>query len=91
MNDAQSQPQALSHNRLILTHLITKGPIDQAQSLRLYGCMRLGARIHNLRQLGFVINTEMVPNKNRGYHGRYTLDAKGTPEFHSNVKALLGK
>lgn len=92
MNDTQSQPQILAHKRKVLSHLITRGPIDQDLAKSLFGCGRLAARIDELRNdHGFDITTARIKNASgRGWHGRYSINGKGTPEFTDNVKALLG-
>lgn len=44
----------------ILAHLEQGRPITPMQALRLYGCARLGARIHELREDGYPITRELV-------------------------------
>lgn len=46
----------------ILRHLKTIGPITPLDALREYGCMRLAARIENLRSMGYSIQTTMIDN-----------------------------
>lgn len=57
--DAQSQ------NRIVLDHLKKVGPITPLEALRRHGIMRLGARVHELREGGHNIITEMVKVKGR--------------------------
>jgi len=61
----------MTHNQIILTHLQTRS-ITQLEALRLYGCMRLGARIYDLRELGHDIKTVMVGDGRKQY-ARYYL------------------
>lgn len=58
----------------ILAHLLAYGTITPADAYRLYGCMRLGARIHDLRKKGILIHTWRMPNKRGGTYARYTLE-----------------
>ena len=46
--------------------------ITQLQALEKWGCMRLGARIHELRVKGMNILTEMV-NRNDKTYAKYSL------------------
>lgn len=56
----------------ILKHLKDGGRITSNDALNLYGCARLGARIHELRQDGYDIRGVMKPGVNRlGYPTRY--------------------
>lgn len=61
----------------VLYHLKQKGEITQSEAIALYGCYRLAARIHDLRQSGYVIDTIMDTHTNRygkkGKHARYVL------------------
>ncbi|MGA0207632.1 MAG: helix-turn-helix domain-containing protein [Ilumatobacteraceae bacterium] len=56
----------LSQNYRILTHLRTGKPLDPWQAIDRYGCMRLAARIAELREQGHPIEREMVTNKKTG-------------------------
>ncbi len=57
----------MKQNEQILNHL-KKKPITQLEALNLYGCMRLGARIFNLRAAGYNIKTVM--KEYNGKHGK---------------------
>ena len=56
----------------ILDYLEQGHTITQLKALRLFGCMRLGARIHDLRNEGHNIITKMVTRKGKTY-GQYKL------------------
>lgn len=57
----------ISQNNLVIWHILKYGKITQWDSAMLYGCWRLGARIHNLKGQGLKI-------KNVGkQYGVYTL------------------
>jgi hypothetical protein len=49
-----------SQNEAILSHLAGGGRLTPLDALRAYGCGRLGARIYELRQLGYHIQQDMV-------------------------------
>lgn len=50
----------------LLHHLQHRGSITALQSLDLYGIMRLGARIYDLRKQGYNIESDMVAVPKRG-------------------------
>lgn len=54
-----------SQKNMILKHLIEKGSIEPLEALRKFGCMRLGARIGDLRAAGYSIKTEYMQGRNR--------------------------
>ena len=58
----------------VLRHL-KKAPITPMQALQDYGCMRLAARIDDLRGKGYRIKTEMVKRNGKRF-ARYRLDEK---------------
>ena len=49
----------------ILRHLQDVGEITPMDAIRDYGIMRLGARIWDLKHLGYPIRTEIKTGKNR--------------------------
>jgi hypothetical protein len=49
-----------SQNTIILNHLINRGPLTPIEALKKYGCMRLAARINQLRDKGHNIKTTIV-------------------------------
>lgn len=58
----------------ILEHMQAGNPITPLDALRLFGCMRLGARIYDLKQDGHVINTLIVKDDLSGSrYARYSL------------------
>jgi len=54
-----------------LIHL-KKNPITPLQALKRYGCLRLAARINDLRSRGHQIETETVHQGNKHF-ARYVL------------------
>ena len=69
----------MTQNDKILRHLKThKRGITQLDAIQRYGCLRLSARISELRDMGYVIKSEIVAVKNRDgetcHVSRYTLE-----------------
>ena len=62
----------MSQVQAIHKHLKIKS-ITAIQALNLYGCLRLAARINELRSDGIDVETEMV-NRNGKRFARYYLD-----------------
>lgn len=54
-----------TQNDMILRHLRTFGSISPREALDLYGCMRLGARIYDLKRQGFAIRAGRETSRNR--------------------------
>jgi len=61
-----------SQNKQILSHLRSQ-TITAFEALQLYGCLRLAARIKDLREGGNEINTVMVEVANGKRIAEYTL------------------
>lgn len=62
------------HCDLILQHMKTFGSINPKEAENQYGCMRLAARIKDLRNGGVAIDTEIVTGKDRnGGNTRYAV------------------
>lgn len=56
----------------ILKHMQDGLRISPMTAMKLFGCMRLGARIYDLRQMGHKIESQMVKAKNAmGVSTRY--------------------
>lgn len=51
-----------TQTQLIQKHLEDGNTITAIEALDLFGCMRLAARINDIKKLGMVIKTEMVTN-----------------------------
>jgi len=54
-----------SQNELIMNHLKEHESITSLEATKLYGIMRLSARIADLKSLGFRFDTQTVAVKNR--------------------------
>lgn len=55
----------MTQTDMILNHLRTSGSITPREALAEYGCMRLGARIYDLRQQGYRITAQLETTYNR--------------------------
>ena len=71
----------MTQTQRILKHLETVGSITPREALDLFGCMRLGARIWDLKRAGYPIIKTMECRKNRNgervTYARYTLKEAG--------------
>ena len=67
----------MTQTQCILKHLEDHGSITALEALQHYGCMRLGARIWDLKRDGHDIRREMVEGRNRHgdrtHYARYTM------------------
>ncbi len=55
----------MTQNEQILRHMQVYGSITPMDALQEYGIMRLGARICDLKQMGYKIRREIVHGRNR--------------------------
>lgn len=55
----------MTQSEMILRHLQEDGSITPFDALREYGCMRLGARIYDLRRKGYCIKASTETRVNR--------------------------
>ncbi len=58
----------------ILAYIDSHGSITPMDALNKFGCMRLGARIYELKQEGYPIQTEIEVHKN--LNGEYVQYAR---------------
>jgi len=67
----------MSQNQTVLNHLHRYGSITPRDAYELYGIMRLGARIDNLKHMGHKIYSQLEYTENRFgdrvRYARYTL------------------
>ena len=63
----------MSHESAILTHLKSGRPITALDALRLYGCMRLAARVYDLRDRGHDVVARTRHLKNGKKVAEYVL------------------
>lgn len=64
----------MSQESAVLARL-ERGPLTPLQALREIGCLRLGARIHRLRERGHLIDTDWVERGGKRY-ASYRLEKK---------------
>lgn len=69
----------MSQEKRILAHLKSGRTLTPLEALRLYGCLRLGARILDLRDKGHNIVTQMVEVGGKRV-ARYSLATKKAPK-----------
>jgi len=63
----------------VLEALLNGDELTALDSLERFGCMRLAARIYDLREIGWEIETETVETTNGKRFASYRLDPP--PEF----------
>ena len=65
----------MSQNSEILSYLKKGGTLTQGQAARMFGCWRLAARVNDLRDKGFNIETMMLTENDRTF-AQYRLKTK---------------
>ena len=73
MNTNENKSESASQKAAILKHLQAKKTITSLEALQKFGCLRLGARIFDLRDDGHRIKTEMITVSKAKRVARYTL------------------
>ena len=63
----------MSQNQQILKHIQEHGSINPLMALERYGCMRLAARISELREKGHKIETRIKKSHNNKAYAEYYL------------------
>ena len=71
----------MTQNKTILNHLQSFGSITSYEAFVKYRITRLASRIHNLREMDYDFEVEMV-TKNKKTYARYTL--KGQEEIFTD-------
>ena len=64
----------MTQSDMILRYMHENGSITQWEAMREFGCMRLGARIYDLRKRGYDIRRTLITGINR--HDRTTRYAE---------------
>lgn len=74
MGNSEKRPR---QEYVVLSHLRKYGSITSKEAMNEYGIMRLGARIYNLKKLGYIIDTVTEKSVNRYgedvHYGKYIL------------------
>ena len=55
-----------SQKAMILDWMLTGHSITQMDALNLFGCLRLGARIADIKGMGYLVHTEIVHDRRTG-------------------------
>ena len=63
----------MNQNQQILKHIQEHGSINPLMALERYGCMRLAARISELREKGHKIETRIMKSHNNTAYAEYYL------------------
>lgn len=63
----------MSQNQRILKHIEQHGSINPLIALERYGCMRLAARISELRERGHKIETRIIKSHKNKVYAEYYL------------------
>lgn len=66
----------MSQEMQILEHMKRGNRITPMDALNLFGCFRLGARIHDLRAQGNAINSQLVQDGDKRYAEYWMESAK---------------
>ena len=61
-----------SQTKLILNHLKEK-PITPLEALNLYGCLRLSARINDIKNQGYKITSQIIKSNSKHF-SQYSLN-----------------
>lgn len=68
--------ESKSQEQAILEYLQAGGVLTPLDALRMFGCMRLGARIWDLRQKGHHISMRVVETPSGKHVAEYRLERK---------------
>jgi len=60
MNINENHTSSLSQTKKILAHLQEGKSITPLEALNMFGCFRLGARIADIKALGYAVRSEFV-------------------------------
>jgi len=76
MNDNDNRLSSASQNARIIAYLETGGSLTTLDALKLFGCMRLASRIHDLRERGYEIEVSKVTTNTGKIVASYRLPNK---------------
>jgi hypothetical protein len=65
-----------SQNEMIRKHLEAGNTITPLEALSVYNCLRLGARIHNLKKMGLAIHSRLI-NRDGKHYAEYSIPSHG--------------
>lgn len=74
-----------SQEDMILDYLKAGKSITPLEALRLFGCLRLGARCFEIKQKGYNVKSEIIRNPETGKHyASYRLEKKNEETLETN-------
>jgi len=80
----------MTQTQMILADLLAGKRITALDALRDYGCFRLGARIWDIKELGYDVKTEMIETPmHKKRIARYYIDVKAAPLMAPGEQARL--
>lgn len=65
-NINENRSSSMTQKDMILEHMMSGRPITPLEALNLYGSLRLGARIADIRKEGYIVYREMVTDTKTG-------------------------
>lgn len=72
---------------MVLEHLMTGQAITPLDALHNYGCFRLAAVVHNLRDMGINVVSEMVSNGEKRFASYELADAEMAAIAYGSIKS----
>jgi hypothetical protein len=64
--DTNTSKRGKSQKEQILDYLKQGGSLTPMDALKMFGCLRLGARIADIKGMGYLVHTEMVHDRRTG-------------------------
>ncbi len=65
-----------SQNVAILAHLEAGASLTPLEALEMFGCFRLGARVHELRRRGWIIESHLIRTQTGKRVASYSLESE---------------
>jgi hypothetical protein len=62
----------------ILEHLRSGQTLTPLEALRKYGCLRLGARVYDLKQKGVTIDMRLIETETGAHVAEYSIPIQGS-------------
>lgn len=64
--DTNTSKRGKSQKEQILDYLKQGRSLTPMDALKMFGCLRLGARIADIKEMGYLVHTEMVHDRRTG-------------------------
>jgi hypothetical protein len=68
----------MTQSEKILEHLRSGQTLTPLEALRKYGCLRLGARVYDLKQKGVTIDMRLIETETGAHVAEYSIPIKGS-------------